>query len=175
MIFDASAFGTPVISNNKQKLTLVFRYMEYLTQVLVRMTPQKAVLSGLRSCPPVPTWVTSCRSCSDSIKILLLVFNYHSQAIGTTWGYADPLLNQYINQSSTNTKKEWASHLLTDWECDPALVLSRSKISPGLQGKTINPFLIVLSRGTGNLLHNPGWSIYIGSSTKATKVPWTNL
>lgn len=54
MIFDTSAFGTPVISNNKQKLTLVIRYMEYLTQVLVRMTPQKAVLSGLRSCAQFP-------------------------------------------------------------------------------------------------------------------------
>lgn len=75
--------------------------MEYLTKVLVRMTPQKAVLSELSSHPHRGHQL---QGCSDNIKTLLLVFNYHSQATGTAWGYAGPLLNQYINQSSTNMK-----------------------------------------------------------------------
>lgn len=46
-----------------------------MTKVLVRMTPQKAVLSELRSHPHRGHQL---QGCSDNIKILLLVFNYQS-------------------------------------------------------------------------------------------------
>lgn len=109
--------------------------------------------------------------CPDSIKLQLLFLNYSNWTIGTTWGYAGQLLNQYNHQTNTNMDEEWETHLLTVCGYDLTLVLSNGKISLGLHGKTINPFLMVLSRGTGNLLHNPGWPIYIGSSTKGLKCP----
>lgn len=146
--------------------------MEYLTTVLVRMTLKKAVLSELRSHP------------HGGHQLQGLLRQYQNPAAGFQLpqsGYRYSMgicrsITKSIHQSEEHKHKaKWAPHLLTDWEHDPALVLSRSKISLGLQRKTINPFLIVLSRGTGNLLHSPGWSIYIGSSTKGTKVPWTNL
>lgn len=101
--FNTSAFSAPEINNNEQKLTLVSRYMMFKVGFGQDVTPEISVFRANES-SPVPTWATSCPGCSDSIWPLFL--NFPSWTIGTTWGYAGQLLNQYINQSNTIAEGE---------------------------------------------------------------------
>lgn len=133
------------------------------------MSLQKSVFSELMSQCQFPRGSLTARSQTPAVVFKLPQLDY-SYNMGICRS-----ITKSIHQSNTNGEGEWAPHLLTDGGHDPTIILSSGKISLGLHRKTINPFLIVLSRGTGNLLHNSGWPIYIRSSIKESKVPQTNL
>lgn len=108
--------------------------MEYLTKVLVRMTPQKAVLSELRSHP------------HRGHQLQGLLRQYQNPAAGFQLpqsGYRYSMgicrsITKSIHQSEKHKHKgKMSITLLTDWEHDLALVLSWSKIPLGLQGKQL--------------------------------------